>query len=369
MTRDFLSAGLPKASYTCEEIFRRERDRIFGKQWFCLGHSKYVRFPGQYLSGIIADQAIFAIRGQDDRLRAFYNVCQHRAHELVREEFGDCPRIVCPYHSWSYDYCGRLLTARGCEKAIDGRSCEITLKEISVGELCGFVFASLDRDPTPLEIYAAEWAERIRGFGVNTASLVRAFQTVHDVRCNWKLLIENSMECGHCASAHPAFRDQVRLDEYTVNRLPWRYVTYAHSYMKDGTFASRFSDARNKDEAGLIKFKYLYLWPNTEARLIAGTANFLMRRQIPIRPDLTRVYNTLYLAPEDAKYAEAYQSQLHDSTFAEDIELVESAQRGMNSAGFARQLFMTPEDLKYFSEDDLLTFNRRVTEELELGDA
>ena len=198
---------------------------------------------------------------------------------------------------------------------------------------------------------------------------MRAFQTVHDVRCNWKLLIENSMECGHCASAHPAFRDQVRLDEYTVNRLPWRYVTYAHSYMKDVTFASAFADAQNKDEAGLIEFEYLYLWPNTEARLIAGTANFLMRRQIPIRPDLTRVYNTLYLAPEDAKYAEAYQSQLHDSTFAEDIELVESAQHGMTSAGFARQLFMTPKDLKYFSEDDLLTFNRRVTEELELSNA
>lgn len=356
-----LTYGLPAFAYTSEHYFQAEKREIFYRSWHCIGHQEHVSQPNRFLTGQVADQRVFVIRGKDDLLRGFFNVCQHRGHELLAQHHGERQVITCPYHAWTYGPTGKLLSARGCPLDASMDIDRHALKAIKVGVVAGFIFVNLDPDATPIEIYTADWLTKLREFGPDTSRLNTVFSTVHDVHCNWKLLIENSMECGHCESAHPDFCKQVRLDTYEINPVPWENTTFATSYMHEGAIdAGKSIQSMSVDT--LTQFGYLYLWPNTEARILAGSPNFLMRTQVPIGPSLTRVINTLYYDSVDDCDIERYREQLHDSTFSEDIRLVESAQRGMRSLGFSQQTFMTPALVKHYSENDLVRFNTLVAD-------
>ena len=109
-----LRYGLPSRYYLEPEVFAAEKERIFYRTWQFACHVESVRRPGDYATCALADQDLIVIRGRDGRLRAFYNVCQHRAHQLAKGR-GNMKRIVCPYHAWSYELDGRLAYARNSE--------------------------------------------------------------------------------------------------------------------------------------------------------------------------------------------------------------------------------------------------------------
>ena len=92
---------LPSELYTDASVFEREKEAILYRHWHYAGHLSMVENAGDYLTAQIADESVFVIRGQDGELRGFYNVCRHRAHQLV-EGSGNKKNIVCPYHAWSY---------------------------------------------------------------------------------------------------------------------------------------------------------------------------------------------------------------------------------------------------------------------------
>ena len=109
------SYTLPARYYTDPAVFEREKEEIFFKSWQYVGPASEVAQPGDYMTTTIVDQGVFAIRGRDGELRAFYNVCQHRAHELLQGKGNVKAVITCPYHAWAYAPDGALRTARNCE--------------------------------------------------------------------------------------------------------------------------------------------------------------------------------------------------------------------------------------------------------------
>ena len=92
---------LPARYYLDPEVFEREKSAIFYRHWHYIGHLSQLEKAGDYLTARIADEPVFVMRGEDGTLRGFYNVCRHRAHELL-EGSGRVDAIVCPYHAWTY---------------------------------------------------------------------------------------------------------------------------------------------------------------------------------------------------------------------------------------------------------------------------
>ena len=125
------SFTLPSHMYTDPQVFEAEKEKIFYKTWQYIGHTSFFEKPGDYISEIICDQNIFVILGEDKKLRAFYNVCQHRAHELLPAGVGNVERgIVCPYHAWTYEKSGNLKGAPRADKRSNFSKKDYKLKSV-----------------------------------------------------------------------------------------------------------------------------------------------------------------------------------------------------------------------------------------------
>ncbi len=219
---------MPPHFYASHEVFRLEAERIFHRQWFAAGRTEQLPSRGDVLVVEVAGESVIVIRGRDDALAAFYNVCRHRGSQLVREPpLPDAARpaarnsgraggaIVCPYHAWSYN-----LDGSAARRAIRAVRCGLPEGEVlaragrarDLGRI--HLPQSLRRTPPPPFADQLVKAKRMLG-RYPFADMRRGAQIVYDVAANWKVLMENYNECYHCGPAHPelcalvpAFREQ-----------------------------------------------------------------------------------------------------------------------------------------------------------------
>ncbi|MDH3740472.1 MAG: Rieske (2Fe-2S) protein [Hyphomicrobiales bacterium] len=140
---------LPAEWYFDPAIFAREREAIFYRTWVYQCAANELPEPGDYYCGSVADQEIFIVRGGDGILRAFYNVCSHRAHPLLEGQ-GNARLIVCPYHQWCYQADGCFRGARGKDALKDWSPENADLKPVRLEEYAGLLFVNLDADAEPL---------------------------------------------------------------------------------------------------------------------------------------------------------------------------------------------------------------------------
>jgi glycine betaine catabolism A len=213
-----LDLSLPKASYTDQAMFGRERDEVLFRDWFCVGREQSLAAEGDYLTADVAGESIIVVRGDDWRLTAFYNVCRHRGSRLVPPEDAvpdanyavpagsgrsGCfaGSIRCPYHAWTYGLDGSLRSApflpdlRGYRKAL-------SLHQVDVGTWGGFVFVRLEPGAgEPLEENVGEIGGRVARYELG--GLRRGASIRYDVAANWKVILENYNECYHCGPVHP----------------------------------------------------------------------------------------------------------------------------------------------------------------------
>jgi choline monooxygenase len=157
------SYSLRAECYTGQRFFPLERDTIFHRTWQWACHVEKLREPGAYLVVDILGCSIAIVRDAERRLRAFHNVCKHRAHALLSGE-GTTRRIVCPYHAWTYGLDGRLQRARMIEALEDFDIADVCLSEVAVEAFCGFVNVNLDPGAEPLGEQSGALAEEIRTF-------------------------------------------------------------------------------------------------------------------------------------------------------------------------------------------------------------
>ncbi|MGA2343802.1 MAG: aromatic ring-hydroxylating dioxygenase subunit alpha, partial [Steroidobacteraceae bacterium] len=199
------SPTLPGWAYTDPAVFEREREAIHFRSWHYAGTTQELSKPGDYLTAQILDQNIIVIRGKDGALRGFYNVCQHRGHELLRGR-GRVNAITCPYHAWTYGLDGGLNSARGTAELPNFERAAFNLKPVRVEVFVGkLIFFNLDADARPLIEQAADLAEDLM---TEIPSFERLTVTpglaTAQIRANWKVTVDNYLECYHCRVAHPA---------------------------------------------------------------------------------------------------------------------------------------------------------------------
>ena len=207
------SYTLPARYYMDEEIFEREKEAICYRSWQPVCHVSELQEIGSYVTHSLLDQNIMVVRGRDSQLRAFYNVCSHRAHQLLQGS-GATRTIVCRYHAWSYHTDGSLRTARGSETVAGFDRNLFCLKTIPLEVFAGFVFINFRSRRAGLAGQAYGLDAEIRDAVPGLESLVKVAEMRSEMSCNWKVAIDNYLECYHCQNAHPAFSNLVDLDSY-----------------------------------------------------------------------------------------------------------------------------------------------------------
>lgn len=323
------SMSLRSDAYTEPEWAEADLEAIFARTWQWVCHVEQLGRPGSYVSASIAGMPVAVVRDRDGSLRAFYNVCKHRAHELLSGS-GVTGSIVCPYHAWVYGLDGTLRGARRADRMETFDKSEICLDEVRVEEFCGFVYVNLDRDARPLAEQAPDLAIEIERWAPDVAELTHARRLTYDVRSNWKNVIDNFLECYHCHIAHKEFVDLVDMDTYEV-------VTH-------GIWSSHFAEAGTHENAAydvagatVNEHAVWWLWPNTCLLRYPGRGNFMVFQIVPAGPDRTLETWDFYLETSEPSDAEVQSIRYIDEVLQQqDIALVESVQRGMGTPAFSQ---------------------------------
>ncbi len=200
---------LPGRDYTDDSFFAAEQEHIFEKMWFCAARSGDLTGPGSFKTVTVGRESVLITRNRGGEVRAFFNVCRHRGSLICTDESGQAKRsFQCLYHAWTYDFDGKLIAAPNLTKMPDIDRVEHGLVRTSVREWLGYVWVCLSADPPSFEgTVHQEIVDRLGDLGAiehyGVESLRVGRRIVYDVKANWKLIIENFMECYHCATIHP----------------------------------------------------------------------------------------------------------------------------------------------------------------------
>ena len=197
-----LEAGLPAPWYYDPAHYQRELEAFWYGRWIAVAREEEIPTQGDWRVVRIGTQSIFVVK-DEKAIRAFHNTCRHRGSVLCTEEKGGFARkrIVCPYHSWTYDLAGKLIATPRRMETPDFDMKDFPLFEVGVEIWGGFVFASLSKKRKSLKKSVGELQRRFKNY--NFGELKIGKRVVADVRANWKLLCENFSECFHCPPVHP----------------------------------------------------------------------------------------------------------------------------------------------------------------------
>jgi Rieske 2Fe-2S family protein len=195
--------ALAREFYTDPAIFERDMERMLLRHWFCAGHVSSIPRAGDYLVVELGSESVIIVRTTAGEVRGLLNVCRHRGSRLCAGRSGkaQAARLTCPYHAWTYDLDGNLLVARQMPDSF--RRAEIALKNLPVRIMEGLIFTTFADEPLDLGAAADALA---RSAGVHGwAGAKVAHRELYAIKSNWKLAVENYMECYHCTPAHPEF--------------------------------------------------------------------------------------------------------------------------------------------------------------------
>ena len=316
--------------YTDPKVFEIESNGLLKKTWQFAGHISQLENIGDYFTFQIAGENLFCIRDKDNLVRAYYNVCQHRAHELVKGE-GNSKLIVCPYHAWTYELTGELRSGPNV-KAVEGfdRS-KICLTSVRIEEFCGFLFANLDAEAKPMDEWFPNAREELSAFVPHHAQLKPIEWVEIPEKCNWKVSIENYSECYHCSLNHETFSNGVVKPE-TYDIQPQGYCLRHTTECQNVEQMSYPIDLASNEYAG--EYSSWFLWPMFSFQVYPGNIlNTYHWRAIDA--DNVVVWRGWYsIDGTESDVVRQLAIQDRETTVEEDIHLVESVQRGLKSAGY-----------------------------------
>ena len=337
------SFTLPSPWYFRPEVHEAEKEKIFLKSWRFVCHRSELANRGDYVTVQVVDQGVFVIRGADGNLRAFYNVCQHRAHELLQGKGNLKAVITCPYHAWAYGLDGGLRTARNCENVAGFDKGDFSLQAVRVQEFGGFVFVNLDPDAIPMNEWAPGMEEQIYKWFPDVDRIVAASQKDFDIKANWKVVVENAIEGYHFPSSGPCHKelcDIIDMDSTTIEvHENWLGVIAPPGKNETGVYPFP-TDGKGGQTSHFIT---LYMWPDwiiyswPYANMIS---TFLMR---PTGPETCIVENPYFEIPgeSDDVTTRGSETWFNNNLGPEDAALNEGVQRGIRSRGYYQGRFFT----------------------------
>ncbi|MCP9485145.1 MAG: aromatic ring-hydroxylating dioxygenase subunit alpha [Gaiellaceae bacterium MAG52_C11] len=317
---------IPFDWYADPAVLRQERDRIFRRTWQYAGRADQVAAPGSFFACEAGGIPIVVVRGRDEELRAFLNVCRHRG-SLVCEGEGRRETLQCPYHAWTYELDGSLRAAPRADREAAFDRSELGLRPVQVDAWGPFVFVNPDPAAAPLAATLGELPRLVAAAGLDLGAL-RFLKRVHSTyEANWKVCCENFLECYHCQVAHPGFSKvvDVSADAYVLEPSRW--------------FSTQLGPVRERwsgdfDPRGPVaRGQFHFFWPNATINVMPGHPNLSIGPVVPTGVETTARFLDYYVGPDvDAAWLEEMLA-FDDQVGAEDVVLIERAQKGLRSGG------------------------------------
>jgi Rieske 2Fe-2S family protein len=328
---------LPQRYFVSLEVFGKEQELIFSKQWVLAGHQSQIAKAGDYFVREVARESVIIVRDQRGELHGFYNVCRHRGTRLCEGQFGHSSTIQCPYHAWTYGLDGRLVGAPHMDKVQGFDKAELSLHAVELALWEGFIFVNLADAPTPLEEVFAPLAGKFTHW--NLPQLRSAKRIEYDVRANWKLIIENYSECYHCPGVHPALQKLTPYDlaENDLCEGPFlggfMPITKGHSLTMTGNAcALPVGDIKAEDHDRVF---YYSVFPNM---LLSMHPDFVMVHQLrPQSPERTLIHCDWFFHPEAFDRSDFHPNdaiEFWDMTNKQDWHVCELSQQGIASRAY-----------------------------------
>jgi Rieske 2Fe-2S family protein len=332
-----LEQTLPSRYYRSEEIYARERERIFCREWICVGRETELLNAGDSKVLDVLGESVLLVRNEVGALRGFYNVCRHRGAQLCgtvlpgRATAGGVAgkRIRCPYHSWSYSFDGDLVAT----PYVDGVDrTRFSLYPVGVETWGGFVFVHLT--PSTAHSLAEQTGEVPARTTRYPLGRLRAGHVIrYDVAANWKIIVENYNECYHCGGVHPELCDIVpAFRRNGGGNLQWDqgipHREGAYTFTGTGATARAPFPDLNADER--VRHFGEVIYPNLFLSLSCEHVAVFMLQ--PKGPDRTLVECQFLFLPQEIESAGFDPSdavEFWDITNRQDWAICESVQRGI----------------------------------------
>lgn len=351
---------LPQGLYTQPDVFDFDMAAIFGQSWLMVGMECELPKNGSYISMMVGKWPVVITRDRKGVIRAFHNSCRHRGSMICALGSGTAPKLVCPYHRWTYDLNGSLFAAGRMPD--DFEKSEHGLKPITLENVDGALFICLGDNPPDF----AEFKEKLSAYAAphHLKDTKLAFQSVLVENANWKLVMENGRECYHCSTSHPELAKtfpvgmskhfdsghdahakafEAAMDTHDLAQTPveghwWQIARFALnegcvSISSDGKHLSKklMCDVNNGDIGSMR-------WAIDPHCFAHATADYVfMFSAMPTGSNETHVTGKWYVhkdAVEGVDYDIDSLIDLWTKTNLEDKALAENNQLGVNSIGY-----------------------------------
>ncbi len=350
--RESLEQGytLPAPWYTDPALFTREKARIFHRNWQYVGLTEQVTQPGDFFTCTLGDVPLVVTRDEAGTLRAFINVCRHRGSELVLQACGNRKTLQCHYHAWTYKLDGTLHSAPGMKHEEGFDKTQFSLFNAQIDTWGPFIFVNPDKDASPLKHVLGTLPQLLAATGLDVHNLKRRVRRTYEIAANWKVVVDNYLECYHCPVAHPGFSSVIDVNNYAVTEYEY-FSTQGGPKKESGkTGKKELYDTTGDVKDGF----YAYLWPNFTLNVYPGPGNLSLNLFLPIEVNKTlAIFDYCFVdavTTEDGENFASFIDQVQD----EDTVLCESVQRGLNSS------FFTQGKLMLHQEKALRHFQRMV---------
>jgi phenylpropionate dioxygenase-like ring-hydroxylating dioxygenase large terminal subunit len=348
---------MPKRYYIDPSILEREKEEIFRKSWQYAGHACQLPDVGSYFTLDFLDESLFFQRDADRKIRGFYNVCQHRAHRLVKGE--GCKKVLtCPYHAWSYGLDGRLRSAPGSDRTPGFFAEDYGLESVRVEMLNDIIMFNLDSAAPSFESLIPGVASEMHREIPRLGDLVLDKQPEgfggSTLNSNWKVLADNCIECYHCPPSHSAFVDLIDMKTYRIELHQIHAKHTAKIRRRDSKRAYSVSPGEGTDD-----FLVWHIWPNLTIIKFPGPEGFGIFSIDPLTVDQCRSRGHYFrLSGPDTAEEAARRDYIAKTLWPEDEEICESVHQGLRSRGYRQGPLVAPDACDGASEATVRLFQR-----------
>ena len=332
--------SLPSWTYLDAEFLALERERIFRPSWQVICHVSEIPNPGDYQCLDFLGESLFAMRGNDGQVRAFHNVCRHRAARLLDGPTGQCKRrIVCPYHAWSYDFEGRLASVSDRNAFPHLDIARESLARVETEILFGFVFVRLAPGLPSVAEMLAPYAEEIAAHEFEQLEPIGRV-TLRPRKVNWKNVGDNYSDALHIPVAHPGltrlFGSSYRVESQEwVDRMVGDISDHPSRNWAERMYQEHLPDATNLAPDRRRSWVYFKLWPNFAFDVYPDQVDIM--QWFPLSPTGTLIREIAYARPDarrEMRVARYCNWRINRQVNAEDRVLIERVQAGMESGSY-----------------------------------
>ena len=339
-----LSKSLPAWTYTSNEFFELEKNSLFLCNWQLICHTSNIPNIGDYFTLNIFHERILVIKGNDNVIRAFHNVCSHRATKLLDKNSGNCKkRISCPYHAWGYDLQGNLIKVPHQDEFKELDKSKHGLKPIEMEIFQGFIFVRLiSTDAPSVANQFSPYLEEIKPYRFEELEPLGRVTMRHRL-VNWKQIADNYVDAFHIPVAHAglsalvgkSYGLEVSPNDGLIHKMWGDGRKIRKNNLSNKLYDKFIPKIEHLDEDKQRLWLYYRMWPNLAFDVYPEQMDFM--QFIPLNSTTTMIREIPYALPDprrEMKIARYLNWRINRQVNKEDTKLINLVQEGMSTSGF-----------------------------------